>query len=48
MTRQNNLADFFEIVADAVPDRPAIITNEIELTYSELEDRITRLANHLL
>ena len=48
MIRQNNLADFFEIVADAVPDRPAIITNEIEFSYSQLDDRITRLANHLL
>ena len=35
------------MVADAIPDRPAVITNEAEYTYRELDQRATRLANHL-
>ncbi len=45
--RHLQLADAFEIVADAIPDRPALITDDIELTYAELDQRATRLANHL-
>ncbi len=47
MTRAVNLADLFEIIADAIPDRPALITEARALTYAELDDRITRLANAL-
>ncbi len=47
VTRSVNLADIIEVVADAVPDRPALITDEIERTYGELDERATRLANHL-
>ena len=47
MTRYLQLADVFEIVADAVPDRLALITNEAEFTYAQLDERATRLANHL-
>ncbi len=48
MTRRHfQLADVFEIVADAIPDRPALITDDRELTYRELDERATRLANHL-
>ncbi len=42
-----HLADILEVVADAIPDRPAVITNEAEYTYRELDQRATRLANHL-
>ena len=48
MTRSMHLADVFEIVADAVPDRLALITNDAEFTYAQLDARATRLANHLL
>ena len=43
-----NLADLFEAVADAVPDREAVIVGERRLTYSTLDERANRLANHLL
>ena len=33
-----NLADLFEAVADAVPDRPALIAGDRRLTYGELDD----------
>ncbi len=45
--RHVQLADAFEIVADAIPDRPALITDDRTLTYRQLDDRATRLANHL-
>ena len=45
--RHLQLADTFEIVADAIPDRPALITDDRELTYRQLDVRATRLANHL-
>ncbi len=40
-----NLADLFESVADAVPQRTAIVSEERRLTYRELEERANRLAN---
>jgi acyl-CoA synthetase (AMP-forming)/AMP-acid ligase II len=42
------IADVFEVIADAIPNEPALITNEVSFTFAELDDRITRLANHLL
>jgi len=49
MTRRPfQLGEVFEIVADAVPDRPALITEDVQMTYAELDDRATRLANHLV
>jgi acyl-CoA synthetase (AMP-forming)/AMP-acid ligase II len=48
MTRHLQLADVLEVVADAIPDRPAVITSDgTHRTYRELDDRATRLANHL-
>jgi 3-oxocholest-4-en-26-oate---CoA ligase len=47
-TKTFNLGDLFETIADAVPDRLALITNTHEFTYAELDERINRLANHLL
>ena len=47
MSRTFNLADLFEIIADAVPDRTAVVAGEQRRTYRELDDRATRLANHL-
>ncbi len=43
-----NFADLIEGVADVVPDRTAVICGERRYTYAQLDDRSTRLANHLL
>ncbi len=43
-----NLADLFEIVADAVPDRLALVAGDRRLTYAQLEERANRFAHHLL
>ena len=45
--KQWNLADLFEAVADAVPERTAVIVRDRRLTFGELEERATRLAHHL-
>ncbi|MDV6270179.1 acyl-CoA synthetase [Rhodococcus globerulus] len=42
-----NVADLFEAVADAIPDRTPLILEERRLTYRELELRSNRLAHHL-
>jgi acyl-CoA synthetase (AMP-forming)/AMP-acid ligase II len=42
-----NLADLFELVADAASDRIAMIAGERRLTYAELDERANRLAHHL-
>jgi len=39
-----NLADLFEIVADAVPDRLALVAGDVRLTYAELEARANKAA----
>lgn len=43
-----NLADLFEIVADACPDRLALVAGDTRLTYRQLDERATRVAHHLL
>jgi acyl-CoA synthetase (AMP-forming)/AMP-acid ligase II len=40
-----NLADMFEIVADAAPDREVVVSPARRLTFRELDDRANRLAN---
>lgn len=42
-----NLADLFELVADAVPDREALVAGDRRLTYRQLDERANRLAHHL-
>jgi acyl-CoA synthetase (AMP-forming)/AMP-acid ligase II len=46
---ERNLADVFEIVADAIPDREALVVGfgDRRLTYAALEERANRLADHL-
>ena len=44
---QFNLADLFEAIADAVPDRTAVVFGERRLTYRELDERANRLAHAL-
>src|SRR5438132_3865372 len=48
MTQHHNLADLFECVADAVPERTALVCGERRLTFAETDERATRLAHHLL
>jgi acyl-CoA synthetase (AMP-forming)/AMP-acid ligase II len=43
-----NLADLFECVADAVPERTAVVHGERRLSFREFDERATRLANHFL
>ena len=43
-----NLADLFEIVVDAIPDRTALIAGDARLTYRQLDERANRVAHHLL
>ncbi|MBO2457990.1 AMP-binding protein [Actinomadura violacea] len=45
--RSFNLADLFEIVADACPDRTALVAGPSRLTYAELDARANRVAHHL-
>lgn len=42
-----NLADLFERVVDVVPDREAVITSELRLSYAEFDERSNRLAHVL-
>ena len=47
MTRPLTIADVLEAMADAVPDRVAVATLDHDYTYAQIDDRSTRLANHL-
>jgi acyl-CoA synthetase (AMP-forming)/AMP-acid ligase II len=42
-----NIADIFESVADAVPERLALVAGDTRLTYRQLDERITRVAHGL-
>ena len=42
-----NFADLFELAADKVPDRIALIDARRQVTYRELDERCTRLAHSL-
>lgn len=42
-----NLADLFERVADAVPDREVVVSPARRLTFAQLDERANRLANVL-
>ncbi len=44
MKRTFNLADLFEIVAEAVPDRIAFICGEKRLSFRELNERANKIA----
>jgi len=44
---ERNLADVFEVVVDAVPDREALVCGDRRLTYAALDARANRLAQHL-
>ena len=42
-----NLADLFELVASAIPDREAVTSGARRLTYGDLDERSTRVADSL-
>jgi 3-oxocholest-4-en-26-oate---CoA ligase len=42
-----NLSELFERVADAVPERTALVAHNRRITYAQLEERSNRLAHHL-
>ena len=46
-TRHYNFADLFELAADKVPDRVAIIDKRRQITYRDLDERSTRFAHAL-
>ncbi len=46
--RPITLADLLEVMADRIADRPAFMTEDREYTYAEIDERATRLANHLV
>ncbi len=46
-TRHIQLADILETLADTVPDRIALIAGDVTQTFAQLDERATRLANHM-
>jgi acyl-CoA synthetase (AMP-forming)/AMP-acid ligase II len=46
--RPINLGDVIEAMADAIPDRPAVKTIDRDYSFAEIDERSTRLANHLV
>jgi len=47
LQRHYNFADLFEMAADKVPDRVALIDKRRQITYRELDERSTRFAHTL-
>ena len=45
--RHFNLADLFELVADTVPDRLALVAGDVRATYAGLDTRANRFGNSL-
>ncbi len=46
-TKHFNIADLFEMVADKVPDREALVCGDKRNTYKSLEQRANKLAHYL-
>ncbi|HEY6462248.1 MAG TPA: AMP-binding protein, partial [Polyangiaceae bacterium] len=42
-----NIADLFESVADAIPEKMALVSGATRHTFADLDGRATRLANAL-
>ena len=45
---EHNLADLYDAVSAAIPDRECIIWRDRRLTYAQVSERTNRLANHLI
>ena len=43
-----NFADVWEMAADALGDKEALVVGDERRTYAQLEERANRLAHHLL
>ncbi|MCB1730102.1 MAG: AMP-binding protein, partial [Halieaceae bacterium] len=47
MSKHFNIADMFELVADKVPQRVALVCGDRRVSYAELESRANQLAHYL-
>ena len=47
MSMQFNIADLFESVVDVIPDKVALVSGDVRLTYKQLDDRANRVAHYL-
>ena len=47
MAKHFNIADMYEMVADKVPARTALVCGEQRASYAELDERANRLAHYL-
>ncbi|MER6810059.1 acyl-CoA synthetase [Spirillospora sp. NPDC000708] len=47
MARSYNLADLLEILAEAGPERPALVAGGERRTYAQLDERASRVGHHL-
>lgn len=47
MAKHFNIADMYEMVADKIPSRDALVCGEQRATYAQLEQRANQLAHHL-
>ena len=47
MAKHFNLADLFEMVADKVPERDALVCGEHRATFAQLDARANQLAHYL-
>ncbi len=47
MSKAFNLADLFEMVADKVPERDALVCGDQRATFAQLEERANQLAHYL-
>ena len=47
MKKHFNIADMYEMVADKVPTRDALVCGEQRASFLELEQRANRLAHYL-
>lgn len=42
-----NIADLYESLADAIPDRPVLVSGDIRYSFKELDEQANRVANAL-
>jgi acyl-CoA synthetase (AMP-forming)/AMP-acid ligase II len=47
MSKSFNLADLFEMVADKVPERDALVCGDARATFSQLDERANQMAHYL-
>jgi len=47
MAKSFNIADMYELVADAIPDREALVCGNFRATFSQLDERANKLAHFM-